>query len=104
MAVGAVTLAFVTVAFDSRVTNWLQRTLGWTFVASFINAFDREARPVGATGDGYLQFIDSDVLLPLAMEEDVVLWLERGPGDRGPPSSYLRSVPRSYWEANEPPG
>lgn len=48
--------------------------------ASFINAFDREARPVGATGDGYLQFIDSDVLLPLAMEEDVVLRLERRPG------------------------
>jgi uncharacterized membrane protein len=48
--------------------------------ASFINAFDREARPVGAAGDGYLQFIDSDVLLPLAMEEDVVLRLERRPG------------------------
>lgn len=48
--------------------------------ASFINAFDREARPVVATGDGYLQFIDSDVLLPLAMEEDVVLRLERRPG------------------------
>jgi uncharacterized membrane protein len=32
MAVGAVTLAFVTVAFDSRVTDWLRRTLGWTFV------------------------------------------------------------------------
>lgn len=48
--------------------------------ASFINAFDREARPVGAIGDGYLQFIDSDVLLALAMEEDVVLRLERTPG------------------------
>lgn len=48
--------------------------------ASFINAFDREARPVGATGDGYLQFIDSDVLLALAMEEDVVLRLEQTPG------------------------
>src|SRR5680860_55275 len=32
MAVGAVTLAFVTVAFDSRVTDFLRRTLGWTFV------------------------------------------------------------------------
>ena len=49
--------------------------------ASFINAFDREARPVGAIGDGYLQFIDSDVLMALAMEEDVVLRLERRPGD-----------------------
>lgn len=48
--------------------------------ADFIDAFDREARPVGATEDGYLQFIDSDVLLALAVEEDVVLRLERRPG------------------------
>lgn len=48
--------------------------------ASFIDAFDREACPVGATKDGYLQFIDSGALLALAMEEDVVLRLERAPG------------------------
>lgn len=48
--------------------------------ASFINAFDREAFPVSATEDGYLQFIDSEVLLAMAMEEDVVLRLERKPG------------------------
>jgi uncharacterized membrane protein len=48
--------------------------------ASFINAFDQEAHPVGATGDGYLQFIDLDVLMALAIEKDVVLRLERAPG------------------------
>lgn len=48
--------------------------------ASFLEAFEREARPVAAAGDGYLQFIDTDVLLELAKEEDVVLRLERGPG------------------------
>lgn len=48
--------------------------------AGFFDAFDREARPVGAVGDGYVQFIDADVLLALAMEEDVVLRFERRPG------------------------
>lgn len=46
----------------------------------FLHAFDGEARSVGAGGDGYLQYIDKDVLLALAMEEDVVLRLERQPG------------------------
>ena len=48
--------------------------------ASFLKAFEREARPVAAAGDGYLQFIDTDVLLELAKKEDVVLRLEKGPG------------------------
>ncbi len=43
-------------------------------------AFDQEARVVGATGDGYLQFIDANGLLKLAEEEDLVLRLERRPG------------------------
>ena len=46
----------------------------------FLNAFEREARPVGATGDGYLQAVDSGVLLALAMENKVVLRLEHRPG------------------------
>jgi uncharacterized membrane protein len=49
--------------------------------AGFLDAFDREARPVVADGDGYLQLIDAEVLLELATEEDVVLRLERRPGD-----------------------
>ena len=48
--------------------------------AGFLSTFDREARPIDAVGDGYLQFIDADVLLASAMEEGVVLRLERGPG------------------------
>lgn len=48
--------------------------------AGFLSAFDLEAHPIHAVGDGYLQFIDADVLLASAMEEDVVLRLERGPG------------------------
>ena len=46
----------------------------------FLNAFEREARPVGATGDGYLQAVDLGVLLALAMENKVVLRLEHRPG------------------------
>jgi len=42
--------------------------------------FTREARPVGALEDGYLQLIDSDALMALASEEDLLLRLERRPG------------------------
>ena len=47
----------------------------------FLEAFDKDARPVGADGDGYLQFIDGAALLALAMEEDLVVRLERRPGN-----------------------
>lgn len=43
-------------------------------------AFAREARPVGAPEDGYLQLIDADALMALASEEDLLLRLERRPG------------------------
>ena len=43
-------------------------------------AFAREARPVGALEDGYLQRIDADALMALAAEEDLLLRLERRPG------------------------
>jgi len=46
----------------------------------FLDAFGREARPVGAAEDGYIQFIDGDALMALAMQEDVIIRLERGPG------------------------
>ena len=49
--------------------------------AGFFEAFDQEARPVGADGDGYLQFIDADALLALATEEDLIVRLERRPGN-----------------------
>lgn len=48
--------------------------------AGLLDAFDREARPIGSAGDGYLQFVDGDVLMALAIEEDVVIRLERRPG------------------------
>jgi uncharacterized membrane protein len=48
--------------------------------AELPEAFSREARPVGALEDGYLQFIDSDVLMALASQEDLLLRLERRPG------------------------
>lgn len=48
--------------------------------ADFLDAFDREARPIPASADGYLQFIDTEGLLELAMQKDVVFRLERVPG------------------------
>jgi len=43
-------------------------------------AFAREARPIGADADGYLQLIDADALMTLATQEDVLIRLERRPG------------------------
>jgi uncharacterized membrane protein len=48
--------------------------------AGFLDTFGREARPVGSAGDGYLQFIDGDALMALAMQEDVLIRLVRRPG------------------------
>lgn len=42
--------------------------------------FAREARPLGAAEDGYLQLIDGDALMALASREDLLLKLERRPG------------------------
>ncbi|MBN1474888.1 MAG: DUF2254 domain-containing protein [Syntrophaceae bacterium] len=46
----------------------------------FLDAFEREALPVPASSDGYIQFIDTDVLLELALQKDVVIRLEQVPG------------------------
>jgi len=48
--------------------------------ADFLDAFEREARPIPASTDGYIQFIDTDTLLNLAMEKNVVIRLEKVPG------------------------
>jgi uncharacterized membrane protein len=44
-------------------------------------AFEQEARFIMSTGDGYVQFVDGDELMTLACKEDVVMQLERRPGD-----------------------
>ena len=44
------------------------------------DAFDREARPIAATEDGYLNLINPDALMTLAMEEKLLLRLLRRPG------------------------
>jgi uncharacterized membrane protein len=49
--------------------------------ADFLDLFDREARPIGSAEDGYLQFVGGDDLMALAMQEDIVIQLERRPRD-----------------------
>ncbi len=49
--------------------------------ARFLEMFDQEARPVRANGDGYLQFIDAEALLALAVKEDLIVRLEQRPGN-----------------------
>lgn len=48
--------------------------------AEFLGTFDQDARPLGSAGDGYLQFVDGDALMALALQEDLVIRLERRPG------------------------
>jgi uncharacterized membrane protein len=48
--------------------------------AELIDRFDREGRPIGSSGDGYLQFVDGDAILALAIQEDIVIRLVRRPG------------------------
>ena len=48
--------------------------------AGLPEAFDREARAVEARSDSYIQLIDADALMRLAAEHDVVLRVERRPG------------------------
>lgn len=48
--------------------------------ANVPETFDRDCMPIGAVEDGYVQLIDGDALLALAVEEDLVLRVERRPG------------------------
>jgi uncharacterized membrane protein len=43
--------------------------------------FEREARPLAATGRGYLNVVDSERLVALARDRDAIIRLERRPGD-----------------------
>lgn len=47
---------------------------------NFLDTFDREALPIESAGDGYLQFIDGDALMALAIQENIVIRLEHRPG------------------------
>jgi len=43
-------------------------------------AFERDARSVGSSEDGYLQMIDAGALMALACQEDLLFRMERRPG------------------------
>ncbi len=45
-----------------------------------LESFDRGASPIGSEQDGYVQLIESDDLMALATESDVVFRIERRPG------------------------
>jgi len=62
----------------------------------FFEVFEKHAQQVGADADGYLQFIDGDALLALAVEEDLVIRLELKPG-----AYVVSSCPLALiWPAN----
>lgn len=47
---------------------------------SFVDQFEKDGQSICSSGDGYLQFIDGNALMELAMQEDVVIKLLRRPG------------------------
>lgn len=55
-------------------------------------AFDAEAATVPADADGYLQFVDTDALLALAAKHDVLIRLERRPGQYAVKGAPLMSA------------
>lgn len=44
------------------------------------DAFEQEARPISAAEDGYVQSIESESLLDVATEENLLFQVEKGPG------------------------
>ena len=79
--VGKELIEGVELVFPERIGRGALRNPTETPDADFLDRFDREARPIGSTGDGYLQFVDGEALMALAIQEDVVIRMERRPGD-----------------------
>ena len=78
--VGAELVQGIDRLFPEQMGHAEPRPAGAPSHAGLTAEFDREARPVGAAEDGYLQFIDTDALMTLATQEDVLFRLERRPG------------------------
>ncbi|MGQ9572227.1 MAG: DUF2254 domain-containing protein [Dehalococcoidia bacterium] len=55
-------------------------------------SFEQEAQPIAAEASGYLQAVDNDGLIVLATERDLLLRLERRPGDFVGQEAVLASV------------
>jgi uncharacterized membrane protein len=66
--------------FPENTEKGEPRILTESLDAGFLEKFDREARPIGATGDGYLQLVNMNALMSLAIQEDAIIRLERLPG------------------------
>ncbi|MGI8842411.1 MAG: DUF2254 domain-containing protein, partial [Gemmatimonadaceae bacterium] len=65
-----------------QIDNVFPETIGPGAHADAIlpEAFARDSSPIGAAEDGYVQLIDDDALLNLAVEEDLILRVERRAG------------------------
>lgn len=66
--------------FPKEIGKGGDRNAGEPTAPRLPEPFDREARPIGAAEDGYLQLIDPDSLLRLAVREDALISVERRPG------------------------
>ncbi|NHA15779.1 DUF2254 domain-containing protein [Thioalkalivibrio sp. XN279] len=66
--------------FPEKIGRGAPRTPKAPPDADFLDRFGAEACPIGSAADGYLQFVDGDDLMALAMQEDVVIRVEPRPG------------------------
>ncbi len=55
-------------------------------------SFEKEARPVASLGDGYIQFINADTLMQVAVENNLLLKVEQRPGHYATAGSTLMQV------------
>ena len=65
--------------FPEQIGHGQARPIADAADAGIPEGFD-QARPVGSVTDGYLQLIDADALMALAVREDVLLRVVRRPG------------------------
>ncbi len=66
--------------FPEHISQGANDALAASPHADFLRRFEREAEPVCASADGYLQFIDANALISLAVREDLVIHLDCHPG------------------------
>ena len=66
--------------FPAQIGHAEQKHEGEALDAGWPASFDRDARPILAAEDGYLNFIDPDALMTLAVQEKLLLHLQSRPG------------------------
>jgi len=78
--VGAELIEGIELLFPEKIGRGAQEVSADPPDAAFLGAIAREGGAVGSAKGGYLQLVDGDALMALAKQEDVVVRIERQPG------------------------